>query len=140
MTKTASPQEQALRDPRKQGPKPEYPQPPIDPPGSIDEMVPQADHGEESYQGLGRLKERVALITGGDSGIGRAIAIAFAREGADMLISYLPEEESDALDTADWVKRAGRSVVTHPGDIQSEEHCRALVDHAFHEFGRVDIL
>jgi NAD(P)-dependent dehydrogenase (short-subunit alcohol dehydrogenase family) len=140
MTKTASPQEPKLRDPRHQGPKPEYPQPPIDSPGSIDEMRPSADHGEESYEGLGRLKDRVALITGGDSGIGRAVSIAFAREGADVLISHLPEEESDALDTAEWVKRAGRSVVTQAGDIQSEEHCRALVERAFDQFGRLDIL
>ena len=140
MTKTASPQDQKIRDPKQQGPTPKYPQPPIDPPGSIDEMRPSADHGEESYEGLGRLKDRVALITGGDSGIGRAVAIAFAREGADMLISYLPEEEADALDTADWVKRAGRGVVTHAGDIRSEDHCRALVDHVFDEFGRLDVL
>ena len=140
MTKTASPQEHELRDPRKQGPKPEYPQPPIDAPGSIDEMRPAADHGEESYEGLGRLKDRVALITGGDSGIGRAVAIAFAREGADMLISYLPEEEADAVDTAEWVKLAGRNVLTHPGDIQSEDHCRGLVEHVLDEFGRLDIL
>ena len=140
MTKTASPQEQNLRDPKHQGPKPEYPQPPIDSPGSIDEMRPSADHGEESYEGLGRLKDRVALITGGDSGIGRAVSIAFAREGADVLISYLPEEERDALDTAEWVKRAGRGVATQAGDIRSEEHCRALVDRAFDEFGRLDIL
>jgi NAD(P)-dependent dehydrogenase (short-subunit alcohol dehydrogenase family) len=140
MTKTASPQEQNLRDPKHQGPKPEYPQPPIDSPGSIDEMRPSADHGEESYEGLGRLKDRVALITGGDSGIGRAVSIAFAREGADVLISYLPEEERDALDTAEWVKRAGRGVATQAGDIRTEEHCRALVDRAFDEFGRLDIL
>jgi NAD(P)-dependent dehydrogenase (short-subunit alcohol dehydrogenase family) len=103
-------------------------------------MRPAADHGEESYEGRGRLVDRVALITGGDSGIGRAVSIAFAREGADLLISYLPEEEADALDTAEWVKRAGRSAVTHAGDIQTEEHCRGLVDHVVDEFGRLDIL
>jgi NAD(P)-dependent dehydrogenase (short-subunit alcohol dehydrogenase family) len=103
-------------------------------------MRPAADHGEETYEGLGRLKDRVALITGGDSGIGRAVSLAYAREGADLLISYLPEEEGDALDTADWVKRAGRRVVTHCGDIQNEAHCHTLVDHVFDEFGRLDIL
>jgi NAD(P)-dependent dehydrogenase (short-subunit alcohol dehydrogenase family) len=140
MTKTASPQEQSVKDPKQQGPKPEYPQPPIEAPGSIDEMRPQADHGEESYVGLGRLKDRVALITGGDSGIGRAVAIAFAREGADVMISYLPQEESDAQDTCGWIRKAERKAVAVSGDIQDERHCRALVDRAFDEFGRLDIL
>jgi NAD(P)-dependent dehydrogenase (short-subunit alcohol dehydrogenase family) len=140
MSRTASPQDQKVADPKKQGPKPEYPQPSIDPPGSIDEMRPQADHGEQSYKGLGRLKERVALITGGDSGIGRAVAIAFAREGADALISYLPEEEGDADDTAEWVKKAGRKAVKVAGDIQNEQQCSRLVERVFEEFGRLDIL
>jgi NAD(P)-dependent dehydrogenase (short-subunit alcohol dehydrogenase family) len=140
MPKTASPQDQQLKDPRKQGPHPEYPQSSIDAPGSIDEMEPRADHGEESYQGLGRLKDRVALITGGDSGIGRAVAIAYAREGADVLISYLPEEERDAADTRGWVEKAGRRAVTIPGDIQDEAHCTRMIDRAFDEFGKLDIL
>jgi NAD(P)-dependent dehydrogenase (short-subunit alcohol dehydrogenase family) len=127
-------------DPKDKGPKPEYPQKPIDPPGLDAEMTPRADHGETSYQGLGRLKDRVALITGGDSGIGRAIAIAFAREGADVLLSYLPEEESDALVTADWVKKAGRKVILSAGDICDERHCVSLVDRAFAELGKLDIL
>ena len=127
-------------DPKKEGPKPEYPQPPIAPPGLERQMRPQADHGEESYRGLGRLDGRTALITGGDSGIGRAVAIAYAREGADVLISYLPAEESDAQETARWVREAGRRVVAVPGDIQDERHCSALVDRAFAEFGRLDIL
>jgi hypothetical protein len=87
MSTAESPQTPAPVDPRSQGPKPEYPQPAIDPPGSIAEMVPRADHGEASYQGLGRLEDRIALITGGDSGIGRAVAIAYAREGALASIS-----------------------------------------------------
>ena len=103
-------------------------------------MTPRADHGEDSYVGLGRLTDRVALITGGDSGIGRAIAIAYAREGADVLISYLPEEESDADQTCRWIDAAGRRSVKLPGDIQQERHCIALVDRAFAEFGRLDVL
>src|SRR5436190_14852376 len=99
MTKSASPQTPDRVDPKAQGPKPEYPQQPIASPGSPAEMRPRPNHGEESYRGLGRLTDKVALITGGDSGIGRAVAIAFAREGADVLISYLPEEERDAQDT-----------------------------------------
>jgi NAD(P)-dependent dehydrogenase (short-subunit alcohol dehydrogenase family) len=133
-------QSSTLQDPKTQGPRPEYPQNAIDPPGSIDEMTPRADHGEESYEGLGRLRDRVALITGGDSGIGRAVAIAFAREGADVLLSYLPEEEDDAQDTRDWVARAGRRAVCVAGDIQDEQHCRALVDRAYDEFGHLDVL
>ena len=103
-------------------------------------MVPQADHGEQSYRGSARLKDRVALITGGDSGIGRAVAIAFAREGAHVLISYLPEEESDAEETARWVRDELRTVVKMPGDIQDESHCNKLIDRAFDEWGRLDIL
>src|SRR5688572_25795786 len=140
MTASRSPQDPKPADPREQGPKPEYPQPPQQPPGLDSRMVPRADHGEESYRGLGRLTDRVALITGGDSGIGRAVAIAFAREGADLIISYLPEEESDAEETARWVREAGRKVVKLPGDIQSEAHCTQLIDHALDQFGRLDIL
>jgi NAD(P)-dependent dehydrogenase (short-subunit alcohol dehydrogenase family) len=103
-------------------------------------MNPRADHGEQSYVGLGRLKDRVALITGGDSGIGRAVAIAYAREGADVLISYLPEEESDAQDTCGWIAKAGRRAVALPGDIQDESHCNAMIERAFSEFGKLDIL
>jgi NAD(P)-dependent dehydrogenase (short-subunit alcohol dehydrogenase family) len=127
-------------DPRQQGPKPEFPQKPIAPPGSDAEMTPQADHGETSYRGLGRLEGRVALITGGDSGIGRAVAIAFAREGADVAISYLPEEEEDAAETRKWVEDAGRRAVTLPGDIQDESHCRQMVETVLSEQGRLDIL
>jgi NAD(P)-dependent dehydrogenase (short-subunit alcohol dehydrogenase family) len=137
---STSPQSPQKVDPRAQGPKPEYPQKETDPPGSIRDMTPRADHGEESYKGFGRLAGRIALITGGDSGIGRAVAIAYAREGADLLISYLPEEESDAEDTKRWVEKAGRRALTVPGDICDEDHCAALVDRVFDEYGRLDIL
>jgi NAD(P)-dependent dehydrogenase (short-subunit alcohol dehydrogenase family) len=140
MTQKTAPQSPALVDPKQQGPKPEYPQRPIKPPGSDAEMTPKADHGEESYRGLGRLKDRVALITGGDSGIGRAVAIAYAREGAHVLISYLPQEERDAEETCQWVERADRKAVRLGGDICDERHCTAMVERAFQEFGTLDIL
>ena len=129
-----------MADPREQGPKPEYPQQPIDPPGSDEELTPAADHGESSYRGFGRLTDRVALITGGDSGIGRAVALAYAREGANVALGYLPEEEKDAEETAGWVERADRSALRLPGDIRDERHCRSLVDRTIEEFGRLDIL
>ena len=133
-------QDGTVTDPKAQAPKPEFPQKPIQPPGSDAEMTPRADHGEQSYKGLGRLIDRVALITGGDSGIGRAVAIAYAREGADVAISYMPEEERDAQETAKWVEQAGRKVVRLPGDIQDERHCASMIDRMFDEFGRLDIL
>ncbi|MGO4175892.1 SDR family oxidoreductase [Bosea sp. TAF32] len=108
-------------------------------PGRTDAMTPRPDHGEESYVGSGRLKGKRAIITGGDSGIGRAVAIAFAREGADVLISYLNEDE-DADETCGWVERAGRKAVLVSGDIQESDHCRQIVDRAVAEFGRIDIL
>src|SRR5687767_9865098 len=104
MSQHKSPQDPKPADPKKQGPKPDFPQERIEHPGLDSEMTPKADHGETSYRGLGRLTDRVALITGGDSGIGRAVAIAFAREGADVMISYLPGEESDANETERWVR------------------------------------
>jgi NAD(P)-dependent dehydrogenase (short-subunit alcohol dehydrogenase family) len=127
-------------DPKPQGPKPEYPQQPIAYPGHEHEMTPRADHGETTYRGLGRLTDRVALVTGGDSGIGRAVALAYAREGADLLVAYLPEEERDADDTCRLVTDAGRRAVKLPGDLRDEGHCTRLVDRAFAEFGRLDIL
>jgi hypothetical protein len=133
-------QHEAPSDPKDKGPKPEYPQKPIEPPGSDAEMTPKADHGETSYKGLGRLTDRVALITGGDSGIGRAVALAFAREGSDVVLSYLPQEERDARESAEWVTKAGRKAVLVPGDICDERHCTSLVDRAFAEFGKLDIL
>ncbi len=121
-----------------------HPQPPmdthpIDPPGHTSEMPQQPDHGEHSYKGSGRLLGRAAIITGADSGIGRAVAIAFAREGADVLISYLNEHE-DAEQTAHWVREAGRRPVLVPGDVAEQGHCRDIVQRAVAEFGRLDIL
>lgn len=133
-------QDSAPTDPKDKGPKPTYPQQPIDWPGLTSEMNPQADHGEESYRGLDRLTGRTALVTGGDSGIGRAVAIAFAREGADVAISYLPAEETDALDTCKWIESAGRKAVRLPGDIQHEAHCVSIADRAQTALGRIDIL
>jgi NAD(P)-dependent dehydrogenase (short-subunit alcohol dehydrogenase family) len=110
-----------------------------EPPGVLGEMTPKPDHGEESYRGSGRLTGKTAVITGGDSGIGRAVAIAFAREGADVLISYLNEHE-DAQDTAKYVEEAGRRCVLVPGDIADRAHCKTIIPKAVEEFGRVDVL
>jgi hypothetical protein len=120
-------------------PQPPFPDQPQEMPGSTEAMTPRPDHGEESYKGSGRLTGKKAVITGGDSGIGRAVAIAYAREGADVFISYLNEHE-DAQDTARLVEEAGRKAVLFPGDIASADHCRALVAKAVEEFGRIDIL
>jgi len=109
-------------------------------PGLTAEMTERPDHGEDTYRGSGRLEERKAVITGGDSGIGRAVALAFAREGADVLISYLEAEEKDAQETARLIEDAGRTAVTVPGDIRSESHCRHIVERAVAEFERIDIL
>ncbi|MBZ9676160.1 SDR family oxidoreductase [Mesorhizobium sp. ES1-1] len=108
-------------------------------PGFTEDMTPRPDHGEESYRGSGKLDGMAAIITGGDSGIGRAVAIAFAREGADILISYLNEED-DARETARWVEEAGRKAVLMPGDVSQEAHCREIVQRAVAEFGRIDVL
>jgi len=128
-----------LTDPRSAGPRPPFPPQQQPMPGKTAALDPRPDHGEESYEGHGRLKDCVALITGGDSGIGRAIAIAYAREGADVLISYLSEHE-DAQETARWVERAGRKAVVMAGDISDEAHCRKLVERARSELGRLDIV
>ena len=108
-------------------------------PGTQAEMTPRPDCGEESYRGSGKLEGRAAVITGGDSGIGRAVAIAFAREGADVLISYLSEDE-DARDTARYVEEAGRKAVLVPGDVAQPQHCRDIIAKAVEEFGKVDVL
>lgn len=121
--------------------RPTPPQPPQQqtPPGKTSLMDPVPDHGEHSYQGSGRLKGKVAVITGADSGIGRAVAIAFAREGADILISYLNEED-DARETARWIEDAGRRFVLMPGDITQEKHCRHIIERTVDDLGGVDIL
>jgi NAD(P)-dependent dehydrogenase (short-subunit alcohol dehydrogenase family) len=108
-------------------------------PGAQSAMHPAPDCGEESYRGSGRLTGKAAVITGGDSGIGRAVAIAYAREGADVLISYLNEDD-DAKDTARLVEDAGRRAVLVPGDISRPQHCRDIVARAVEEFGRIDVL
>ncbi|MFN3363204.1 MAG: SDR family oxidoreductase [Allorhizobium sp.] len=120
-------------------PTPPFPQKKVPMPGRTADMNPRPDHGEESYKGSGKLEGLKAIITGGDSGIGRAVAIAYAREGADVLISYI-EEDEDAKDTARWVEKAGRKAVLVRGDIQSADHCREIVDIAVRELGGVDIL
>ena len=109
------------------------------PPGRTADMDPTPDHGEQSYRGTGRLAGKAAVITGADSGIGRAVAIAYAREGADVLISYLSEDD-DARETAKWVEEAGRRAVVVPGDLVDPAHCRAVIDKAVQEFGRIDVL
>lgn len=127
-----------LQDPRKAEPQGQEPQSqPI--PGSDAELKPRADHGEKSYRGHGRLKDFVAVITGADSGIGRAVAIAYAREGADIVIAYL-EEDRDADETVRWVEDAGRKALRIRGDIQDERHCRRIIDETFDRFGRLNIL
>lgn len=120
-------------------PEPPFPEQSQPVPGVTDKMSPAPDHGEESYKGHGRLNGRAAIITGGDSGIGRAVAIAFAREGADVVVSYLSEDR-DAAETADWIEKAGRRAVLIPGDIKDDAHCRSIVEKALSEFGRLDVL
>ncbi|WP_392958246.1 SDR family oxidoreductase [Streptomyces sp. LN245] len=121
-------------------PRPEFPQQDQEHPGWTGPMDPPPDHGEDSYEGSGRLKDRKALLTGGDSGIGRAVALAFAREGADVLFTHLPQEAEDAAETAALVEQAGRKAVAVECDIREEDQCRRLVERAVEEFGRIDIL
>lgn len=129
-----------MQDPVAQYPNPKFPEQQQPEPGLASKMTPKPDHGEESYQGLGRLKGRKALVTGGDSGIGRAAAIAYAREGADVAISYLPEEESDAAEVIALIEKAGRKAVALPGDIKDEAWCRQLVERTVKELGGLDIV
>jgi NAD(P)-dependent dehydrogenase (short-subunit alcohol dehydrogenase family) len=120
-------------------PKPPFPKQKQPMPGLTGKMKPVPDHGENTYNGSGRLVGKKAVITGADSGIGRAVAIAYAREGADVLISYLSEDE-DAAETKRWVEQAGRKAVVMRGDVQRSDHCRAIIDKAVLELGVVDIL
>jgi NAD(P)-dependent dehydrogenase (short-subunit alcohol dehydrogenase family) len=130
------------QDPTQQYPQPEYPEQDQrdQHPGLESEMRPEPDYGYETYRGMGRLEGKAAIITGGDSGIGRAVALAFAREGADVLISYLEEEEPDAQETAQVVQEAGKKAVRVPGDIVEEAQCQRIVDRAVEELGKIDIL
>ena len=134
-----------MPQPPLQNPQTLYKQPPFerqpqDFPGSSARMTPEPDHGEHSYRGSGRLEGRRALITGADSGIGRAVAIAFAREGADVALSFMREESEDADAVAEWVRKAGRRALLLPGDIADPAHCRDLVARTAAEFGGLDLL
>ncbi|MFC6645813.1 SDR family oxidoreductase [Granulicella cerasi] len=128
-----------LQDPTKQYPTPKFQKQPQRVPGLDKKLKPLADHGEESYHGSGRLKGRKALVTGGDSGIGRAVAIAFAREGADVVINYLPSEEADAKEVIALIKAAGRKAYAMPGDLRKEKFARDLVKKAAKKLGGLDI-
>ena len=131
-------------DPTQKHPQPDTEGEQLPPPGAEESvtgnMGDEPDHGEDTYRGTGRLTDKVAIITGGDSGIGRAVAIAFAREGADVVLSYLEGEEEDGQRTAELVEQAGRKALRVPGDLTSEEVCRELVERTVSELGRVDIL
>lgn len=129
-----------MQDPRTQFPQPPFPKQPQPAPGLVAKMDPQPDHGETSYVGSGKLKGRKALVTGGDSGIGRAAAIAFAREGADVAIAYLPDEQSDAEEVLELIRKEGRKALGLPGDVKQESWSRELVTRTVAEFGGLDIL
>jgi NAD(P)-dependent dehydrogenase (short-subunit alcohol dehydrogenase family) len=129
-----------MRDPRDAYPKPPFPKQPQDKPGFTEEMQPRPDHGEESYKGFGRLKERKALITGGDSGLGRAVVIAYAREGAKVVFNHLPEEQEDADSLINLLRGEGSDVSSIPGDLKEEGFCEALVKQAHDMLGGLDIL
>lgn len=129
------------QDPTEKHVSPPFPKQEQEVPGVEDDMQPKADHGEDSYKGCGKLEGKKAIITGGDSGIGKAVAIAFAREGADVLISYLADvEDEDANDTAEYVRKAGKKAILVKGDIRDPEHCRHIIDTAVEEFSQIDIL
>ncbi|MFD9116451.1 SDR family oxidoreductase [Streptomyces bottropensis] len=128
------------QNPVERHPRPDFPQQDQGHPGWTGAMDPPPDHGEDSYRGSGLLKDRKAVLTGGDSGIGRAVALAYAREGADVLFTHLPEEAEDARETSRLVEDAGRKAIAVPCDIRDEEQCRALVERAVAEFGRIDVL
>jgi len=127
-------------DPREEGSKPPFPDQQQSHPGTVKRLDPPADHGESSYKGTGKLSGQVAIITGADSGIGRATAIAFAKEGAEIVLSYLPEEEPDALEVFTAIQQMGRKAIRHPGDIGSLEYAKSLVSTAIQELGHLDIV
>ncbi|MFN6480142.1 SDR family oxidoreductase [Nostoc sp. DedQUE07] len=129
-----------MQDPRQQYPAPPFPQQPQPVPGLAQKMQPQPDHGEQSYIGCGKLAGRKALVTGADSGIGRAVAIAFAREGADVAIGYLKSEEADAQEVIQLIEQSGRKAVALPGDITDEHFCQKLVTDAVQSLNGLDIL
>nr|WP_019367062.1 SDR family oxidoreductase [Pseudomonas luteola] len=129
-----------MQNPLTQYPQPEFPKQPQNPPGLAQDMQPRPDHGETSYKGFGRLAGRKALITGADSGIGRATAIAYAREGADIVLNYLPEEEADAKEVVQLIEAEGRKAVCVPGDLKSEAFCNELISKAKDALGGLDIL
>lgn len=129
-----------LQDPLEQYPRHDFPKQTQNEPGLDSELQPLADHGIDTYEGKERLKGRKALITGADSGIGRAVAIAYAREGADVAISYLPQEQSDADDVIQAIEAAGVKAVALPGDLSNESFARQMVKEAAHELGGLDIL
>lgn len=136
----STPNQYAMQDPTKQYPVMDIPEQSQPEPGLDAKLQPTADHGETTYEGTGRLTGRRALITGADSGIGRAVAIAFAREGADVAINYLPSEEEDAKETMRWIEAAGRRALALPGDISDESFCQQLVADACAALGSIDIL
>jgi len=129
-----------MQNPLTQFAQPTYPAQVQTPPGTVHELKPAADHGEKSYVGLGRMKGRKALVTGADSGIGRAVAIAFAREGADVALNYLPEEEDDAAEVVALIEAEGRKAIAIPGHLQEEQFCGDLVAQAVKALGGLDVV
>ena len=140
MSDTQPPNQYTMQDPRTQYPRPPFPRQPQDAPGLASKMEPPPDHGEESYRGLGRMEGRKALITGGDSGIGRAAAIAYAREGAAVAINYLDSEQSDAQSLKELIEGEGGTLHLLPGDLTDEGFCTQLIDDAREALGGLDVL
>lgn len=140
MSTRREPNQYAMQNPLTQYPQPEFPDQPQSSPGIDQDMIPKPDHGEKTYQGFGRLLGRKALVTGGDSGIGRAAAIAYAREGADVAINYLPSEERDARQVIELIEAEGRKAIAIPGDLKDEAFCAQLVKTAHEQLGGLDIL
>jgi len=130
----------SMQNPLTQYPTPEFPEQPQTAPGTVHKMQPAADHGETSYKGFGRMVGRKALITGADSGIGRAAAIAYAREGADIVLNYLPEEEADAREVVALIEAEGRKAIAVPGDLKDEAFCNSLVEQAVKALSGLDVL